>query len=132
MSYFSCLIKVNKISELIIFSVKCAIIKLSGKTTRRNTMKNKCISDICVLSCIFVIVFGTLAGCASTSKPNISDKEVLVWANEALLATFNYDYANYTRQLQVASMYYTPEAWQAYLLALETSGNLKTVIKKKM
>jgi len=73
-----------------------------------------------------------LAGCAATTKPVTSKDTMQAWANEALLATFTYDYAHYPQQLRRASHYYTTEGWKNYASALEASGNLQAIVNKKM
>jgi intracellular multiplication protein IcmL len=66
------------------------------------------------------------------TQPNITAVNLLVFANEAALASFSYNFVNYRKQLQEASNYFTPKAWQAFSRTLKRSGNLKAVIDKKM
>jgi hypothetical protein len=102
------------------------------------------LSSIFVL--VFAIIFGVaLGGCmpnaenepgnglsvGTLNNPDISNKTVLAWANEAATAVYNYDFNNYQTNLQKASQYFTTDGWQAYMTTLNTSGNLAKVIKNQ-
>jgi hypothetical protein len=69
---------------------------------------------------------------APLDKSNISDASLLVWANTAAVTAFSYNFVDYQNQLQIASAYFTPEGWKAFKDALNSSGNLATVIKNKL
>lgn len=58
--------------------------------------------------------------------------QALVFANEAAVSAYSYNFANYRQNLQDASHYFTLEGWQNFQDALASSGNLKAVIKKKL
>jgi intracellular multiplication protein IcmL len=67
----------------------------------------------------------------SLTKP-VSDESVLVWANEAAVSVYSYNFASYRKNLQDASAYFTPTGWKTYMQALQQSGKLKAVIEKKL
>ena len=62
----------------------------------------------------------------------VSTSELLQWANEAAVAAYSYNFANYRKALQDASQYFTTEGWDNYQTALKSSRNLETVIAKKL
>lgn len=96
---------------------------------------------------LFVVIFTittsiTLIGCSTQAPITRSDqallnmdatqRSLLVWANEAATSAFSYNYVTYRHDLEIASNYFTPEAWNAFRLSLEHSKNLDKVIKEKM
>lgn len=64
--------------------------------------------------------------------PMVSASALLSWANQAAVAAFSYNFANYRQALQDASEYFTPEGWKDFQAALESSNNLNAVISKKL
>ena len=64
--------------------------------------------------------------------PVVSASALLQWANQAAVAAFSYNFANYRQALQDASEYFTPEGWKDFQAALESSNNLNAVITKKL
>lgn len=69
---------------------------------------------------------------ASLKEPNISTISLLVWANEAIVTTYTYNFVSYKKDLQNASQYFTVDGWKKYMSALENSGDLKNVRDKKL
>lgn len=63
---------------------------------------------------------------------NSTATQVLVFANEAAVSAYSYNFATYRQTLQTTSRYFTPGGWKAYKTALDNSQNLKAVIKKKL
>ncbi|MCA0403750.1 MAG: DotI/IcmL family type IV secretion protein [Proteobacteria bacterium] len=54
---------------------------------------------------------------ASPAQP-VDNAQLSVWANEAIVATYSYNYQNFlTRQKEIAK-YFTSEGWMAYSKAL--------------
>jgi hypothetical protein len=47
--------------------------------------------------------------------------QLAVWANEAIIATYTYDYKNYLEQQKEIAKYYTAAGWVAYTQALNES-----------
>lgn len=47
--------------------------------------------------------------------------QLAVWANEAIVATYSYDYKNYLNQQKSIAKYFTADAWMAYTKALNES-----------
>ena len=66
------------------------------------------------------------------TKPVVNPSTILVWANEAVITAYTYDFNNYQTQLQKASQYFTTEGWQTFMTALTASGNLTKVVEHKM
>ena len=66
------------------------------------------------------------------NKPTLTATQISVWANEAAVAVYSHDFANYHRQMHAASLYFTPTAWQDYRKALKKSKNLQVVINHKL
>lgn len=65
-------------------------------------------------------------------EPNQSDSAVLQWANQAAIAAFTYNFVNYRSELQASSAFFTPEGWDQFLSALQSSNNLDAVKAKKL
>jgi intracellular multiplication protein IcmL len=94
-----------------------------------------------VLLYIFIAGF-SLTACIqqparSKNESNLAEAymtpaQVLVWANEAVVSTYTTNFVNYPQTLQTASHYFTPAAWKAYYETLKNSGQLETIIKKKL
>lgn len=53
--------------------------------------------------------------------------QLAVWANEAIIATYSYDYKNFLEQQKEIAKYFTSEGWIAYTKALNESKLLETV-----
>lgn len=66
------------------------------------------------------------------SAPMVSDSALLQWANQAAVAAYTYNFATYRKELQDASEYFTPDGWNDFEQALQSSRNLETVINKKL
>ncbi len=66
------------------------------------------------------------------SRPVLSTSELLEWATRAATSANTYNFVNYRKELQDASMYFTPTGWKEYQQALKSSRNLETVIAKKL
>ncbi len=47
--------------------------------------------------------------------------QLAVWTNEAIIATYTYDYKNYLQQQKTIAKYFTSEGWIAYTKALNDS-----------
>lgn len=65
-------------------------------------------------------------------RPNLSASALLQWANTAAIAAYTYNFVNYRQALQSASEFFTPEGWQGFMNALQSSNNLNAVIDKKL
>ena len=65
-------------------------------------------------------------------EPNTSDISIIKWASLATVAAYSFDFVNYDNQLTLASQYFTPNAWNAFYGALDSSNNLNEVISKKL
>ncbi|KGP62932.1 type IV secretion protein IcmL [Legionella norrlandica] len=69
---------------------------------------------------IFVLgVFISLASQLVFAGPDRA--QLAVWANEAIIATYTFDYKNYIQQQKEIAKYFTADAWIAYSKALNAS-----------
>lgn len=75
---------------------------------------------------------GRITPLYSLDVPNQSDSAVLQWANQAAIAAFTYNFVNYRDELQASSGFFTPEGWDQFLSALQSSNNLDAVKAKKL
>jgi intracellular multiplication protein IcmL len=66
------------------------------------------------------------------NEPNTSDHVIIQWATLATIASYSYDFVNYENQLEKASQFFTPDAWNAFINALEDGNTLDSVISKKL
>ncbi|KTD50904.1 DotI/IcmL/TraM family protein [Legionella quateirensis] len=66
------------------------------------------------------------------TKANQSDVAVLVWANEAAVSAFSYNFQNQKTQLQHLSSFFTEQGYSLFLKSLKESGNEKVVQSKKL
>ncbi len=65
-------------------------------------------------------------------QPNTSDHVIIQWATLATIASYSYDFVNYDKQLEKASQFFTPDAWNAFIYALDDGNTLDSVISKKL
>lgn len=65
-----------------------------------------------------------------TAQSSIPDQTQLsVWANEAIVATYTYDYKNYLTQQRAIAKYFSAQGWTQYSAALNASGLPEAVQK---
>lgn len=55
--------------------------------------------------------------------------QLAVWANEAIIATYTFDYKNYMQQQKEIAKYFSADGWIAYSKALNQS-KLPEVVQK--
>lgn len=65
----------------------------------------------------------------SSSQATPDATQVAVWANEAIVATYTYDYKNYLPRQRDIAKYFSAAGWTAYSTALNASG-LPGVVEK--
>lgn len=75
---------------------------------------------------------GRITPLYSLSRPVVTAAQLREWANKAAMSAFSYNFANYRLALQEASEYFTPRGWRNFQEALRQSGNLQTVLDKKL
>jgi intracellular multiplication protein IcmL len=75
---------------------------------------------------------GRITRLYALSEPIVSISALLEWSRSAAIAAYSYDFVHYRKQLQGASEYFTSEGWQKFVTALKDSGNLQTVLSKKL
>ena len=66
------------------------------------------------------------------STPVMSVNSLTEWATRAATASYTFDFVNYRKSLQDASVYFTGTGWQSFEKALVDSNNLKLVLSKKL
>lgn len=66
------------------------------------------------------------------NQPNMSDDEVLQWAQKAAMGAFTYNYSNYRQEFQAGSDFFSPWGWTQFLEAIKDSNNLDAVKAKKL
>jgi hypothetical protein len=66
------------------------------------------------------------------STPHLSNSAVLSWANEAIVATFSYDFINIEKTKQMISNYYTPSGWKIMGEAHNEIGDEISVLKEHL
>ncbi|MFI4962400.1 MAG: DotI/IcmL family type IV secretion protein [Legionellales bacterium] len=62
-----------------------------------------------------------LISCSQLSGATPDKTQLAVWANEAIVATYTYDYKNYLQEQKEIAIYFTSEGWMAYSKALNAS-----------
>jgi intracellular multiplication protein IcmL len=65
-------------------------------------------------------------------EPLVDEEMLLTWASRAGLAAFSYNFLDYQDDLQQMRQYFTPAGFDNYLTALQQSGNLETVLSKRL
>jgi intracellular multiplication protein IcmL len=66
------------------------------------------------------------------NEPLLSDERVLAFAAEAAPGAHTFDFSNFRAELQESSKDFTTRGFQSFIKALETSGNLDAVVKRKL
>ena len=66
------------------------------------------------------------------SAPVLSLNALNEWAARAATAAYTFDFVNYRKSLQDASVYFTASGWRSFEQALVNSNNLKLVITQKL
>jgi hypothetical protein len=69
--------------------------------------------------------------CSFSLHANQQSTALAVWVNEAIVATYTYDYLHYLDEQTQIAHYFTPTGWTNYSTALNASGLPKSVQKNK-
>ena len=85
---------------------------LEGYTQSERVPMNK---KFQCLSSLLFLIFSPLACTAPDAT------QLAVWANEAIIATYSFDYKNYLQEQKAIAKYFTSDAWMAYTKALNDS-----------
>lgn len=72
-------------------------------------------------------LYALLALCSLPALAAPDATQLAVWANEAIVATYTWDYSNYLAQQKQIARYFTAPGWTNYLTALQASGLPETV-----
>lgn len=77
---------------------------------------------------IFLLCFSLLALPVRADAP-LDNTQLAVWVNEAIVATYTYNYQNYLDRQKEIAFYFTAQGWMAYSKALNASKLPETVQK---
>lgn len=66
------------------------------------------------------------------SAPVVSNIELKQWVADSITAAFSLDYVHWQKQLQDASVNFTPVGWRLFLAALKQSNNLNSLTQLQM
>ncbi len=75
---------------------------------------------------------GELIPLVPLDEPHLGTAQILHFATQAVTRSNTFDFANYRQQLTEVRDYFTDEGYQAFVEALNSSGNLKLVINRRM
>lgn len=75
---------------------------------------------------------GKLIPIIPLNQPNMQDNELLLWATEAAVSAYTFNFVNYRKALQDIRMYFTKTGYQYFIKALRDSNNLEAVQNKKL
>ncbi len=75
---------------------------------------------------------GVIVPLHSLSEPVVTRSYLLQWASLSAQMAYNMNFTDYESQIQSVSPYFTPNGFVKYKQALNASGLLDTVIKKKV
>ncbi|ARH01352.1 DotI/IcmL family type IV secretion protein [Legionella micdadei] len=72
-------------------------------------------------------VFALFALSLSVKAAPLDDVQLAVWANEAIVATYTYDYKNFLQRQKEIAKYFTADGWTAYSAAVTASKLPETI-----
>lgn len=75
---------------------------------------------------------GSLLQMIPLDQPYITDEQLKHWAVEAATAAYSFNFLDYQNNLQQARKYFTEAGFNNYYQALKSSGNLSTVLDKRL
>jgi hypothetical protein len=79
----------------------------------------------------FAVGLSLLCASLSPAHADPDRTELAVWANEAVVATYTYDYTNFNARQKEIARYFTANGWIAYSNALNASKLPDTIQKNK-
>lgn len=65
-------------------------------------------------------------------EPLVDEEMLLTWSSRAALAAFSYNFLDYQDDLQQMRQYFTAAGFDNYIAALQQTGNLDTVLEKRL
>lgn len=69
---------------------------------------------------------------APLDEPNLTTDALLDWVKSAAVASYSFDFVNWSESLANVKSYYTPNGYQNFMKALQASGSLEGVRSKKL
>lgn len=76
---------------------------------------------------LLTLSLSLLTSAQAAQQPPVADTALLVWANEAIISTYTYNFADYQQQLQQISPYFTADGWQVFIDTFTKSNVLDSV-----
>ena len=77
---------------------------------------------------LFLLCFALFALPAQANVP-LNNTQLAVWANEAIITTYTYNYQNFVNRQKEIAFYFTAQGWIAYSNALIASKLPETIQK---
>lgn len=90
---------------------------------KRNNKKTPSVNVYSLFLCF------SLLSLTLQAAPVPDDTQLAVWANEAIVATYSYDYQNFLARQKEIATYFSAKAWIAYSKALNDSKLPDTIQK---
>jgi hypothetical protein len=78
---------------------------------------------------ILLLLIWWASSCSIFAQDN--SVELSIWANEAIVSTYTYNYQNYLSEQKKIARYFTPHAWIIYTEALTNSKLIESIEKNK-
>ena len=83
------------------------------------------------LRTMITVLFSCLVFYQAQAHAQSDEVSISVWTNEAIVATYTYDYQNYLTRQQSIAQYFTATAWIDYNKALQSSKLIQSVQENK-
>jgi intracellular multiplication protein IcmL len=75
---------------------------------------------------------GSLIQIQPLNEPIVDQDMLLTWATRAAVASYSFNFVDWQNNLQGVQQYYTETGFKNFLDALKNSGNLDTVVAKRL
>lgn len=80
---------------------------------------------------ILLVISATLSICSMAGYAGPEQAPMVVWVNEAVVATYSFSYKNYLQDQKQIAKYFSADAWIAYTKALNES-KLPEAVQKNL
>ncbi len=75
---------------------------------------------------------GSLVEIQPLDQPVVSDSMLLTWATRAAVSSYSFNFLDWQNDLQNVQQYFTSTGFKNFVDALQSSGNLDTVVAKRL
>lgn len=75
---------------------------------------------------------GSLVEIQPLDKPLVNEDMLLTWATRAAVSAYSFNFLDWQNDLQNVQQYFTSTGFQNFVEALQNSGNLDTVVAKRL